>query len=439
MALQPSREQRVAIKRFVNNVTYGCFDPVGFGKTAVAINAAIETNNFPCLVTVPSHLAEQWRDELQLWGVPSSEIAVFNKDTEAEERSRALTGYGSFNIVSYDTWSRYPEWLVDRDFKCYVFDEFHRVRKAKGVTWKQISRLRTKTRSKHRSTALWSLTGTPLVRDPADIFPFLYLCEPDRWRYNARLKFAKDWCHTFQGEYSLKIGKVRDPDAFYELLGRHSIRRRWKDVPELAKLQRRDVDVPVVLPPDVRRRQQGIKEHWRDPVTNEPIVSSGQMAHALRRLSVPTKVKAASELVQDHSGRWLLLAWYRDTARQVYQAVQQVAGDRTVSYIDGGTNASERNRACRRYRDGGILVGTIGASSEGLNLQAGSQIALIEKHYLPATNDQAIGRVLRRGQTQPVLVHEIYARGSFDVKIRRMTAKRQANIDHALREYLEEL
>lgn len=439
MALQPSKEQRVAIKRLVEHVTYGCFDPVGFGKTAVAINAAIETNNFPCLVTVPSHLAEQWRDELQLWGVPSSEIAVFNKDTEAEERSRALTGYGSFNIVSYNTWSRYPEWLVDRDFRSYVFDEFHRVRKAKGATWKQISRLRTKTRSKHRSTALWSLTGTPLVRDPADIFPFLYLCEPDRWRYNARLKFAKDWCHTFQGEYSLKIGKVRDPVAYYELLGRYSIRRRWKDVPELAKLQRRDVDVPIRLPENVRRRQQGIKEHWRDPETGEPIVSSGQMAHALRRLSVPHKVKAASELVQDIPGRVIAFSWYRDTARQVLQELIKLK--RPISYIDGSTSASQRNAASRSYRanSDAILVATIGAASEGLNLQAGSHVILVEKHYLEASNDQAIGRVLRRGQTQPVIVNELYARGSFDVKVRRIARTRQVSIEHALREYLEEL
>ncbi len=273
------------------------------------------------------------------------------------------------------------------------------------------------------------------MRDAGDIFPFLSLCDPVRWRFNARAKFVRDICHTFQGEYATIVGKVRDPQAFHAMLGRYSIRRKWNEIPSLASLQRRDIKLPVQLDQRTLNRHRAIKKDWRDPETGDPILSSGAMVHELRRLSVPAKVATASELVQDSTGRWLLVAWYRDTARQVAEMIGKF---RPVAYVDGGTSIADRERAYAIYKrdPNACLVGTIGSLKEGLNLQAGSQIAFVEEHYLPSDNGQVIGRQLRTGQTQPVLVYWIYAERTFDVKIRRVSRNRKANIDKALEEFI---
>jgi cytidylate kinase len=95
----------------------------------------------------------------------------------------------------------------------------------------------------------------------------------------------------------------------------------------------------------------------------------------------------------------------------------------------------------RAYRDNdnGIIVGTLATLQEGLDgLQVGSQAAFIEQHTLDAMNAQAIARLIRTGQRQPVLAYWLYAPKTFDVRVRRLAKSRKRNIDEALREFLEE-
>jgi SNF2 family DNA or RNA helicase len=160
------------------------------------------------------------------------------------------------------------------------------------------------------------------------------------------------------------------------------------------------------------------------------------MIHALRRLTVIPKVDAFCGLLEDHPDRWLALCWYRDSANELFQRVKK--SGRPCGYVDGGTSESERRRALSTYNDrpNGVLVGTLGALETGLNLQAGQNIAFIEQHYLSATNDQAVGRLFRRGQQGPVLVYWLHCLKTFDMRVKSVAEKRAEDIDRALDGFL---
>jgi superfamily II DNA or RNA helicase len=443
--VKPDPHQERAIERCLENRTFGVFDVPGSGKTAIGINALDRLGRFPALITTPAHLVPQWRDQLIAWGFPPEEISATPRGSSPHDRIEALFAGTAFSIVSYEMWTtdRYRKHLLERWWEGYVFDEAHRIRRGfrrkskEGGAYRAISWLRKKTRSKHLHTPAWFLTGTPIIKDATDVWPFLAMANP--YRYTSRDQFAQDTCYTTYSPYGLVVGKVKDPVAFHKQLGRYSIRRGWHQIPELRDLQYRHIEVPVELDAKAKHRHKTIKADYRDPETDEPLFSSSAMVRALRSVALPAKLDAASEVLQDHPGRWVAFCWYRNSARQI-EAMARRTG-RPVGFIDGTVPERDRQEALRTYRNhaNAILVATIASSKEGLDgLQLGNQVMFVEQHYLSADNEQAFGRLFRRGQDQPVLAYWLYARASFDMKVRRIANKRGANIEEALREFLEE-
>jgi superfamily II DNA or RNA helicase len=445
--VKPDPHQEKAIELFLANKTFGCFDVPGSGKTAVGINALDRLGRSPALVTAPAHLVPQWRDQFIAWGFPPEEIAYTPRGCGPRERLEALYSDAAITVVSYEMWTtpRYRDELIAKWWEAYVFDEWHRLRRGgkrrkrsvHGGAYKAVRWLRTKTRSAHMNTPVWALTGTPIVRDATDVFPFLQMANP--YRFSSRERFAQDVCYTSQSPYGLQIGKVRDPERFHRMLGKYSIRRSWDDIPELRELKIRHIEVPCEMSPEELHRHRGIKQDWRDPVTDEPLFAASSKIRALRRLAMPAKLDAVTEVLEDHPGRWLLVAWYKSSARDLQQ-VSRKAG-RPTGYIDGTVVERERREAIETYKrnPNGVLVATIETVKEGFDgLQIGSQIIFAEQHYLSKTNEQAWMRLFRRNQTQPVLAYWLYARRSFDMRVRRVARKRDLDINEALGDFLEE-
>jgi superfamily II DNA or RNA helicase len=434
-----SSGQRIAVDRCLASPTFGVFDVPGAGKTAIAINAIGELDRYPALITLPAHLIPQWRDELIAWGVPPEEIAAAPRGCGPAKRLAALTGDCAIALVSYNTWAswNYIPYVTDPRWQSFVFDESHRLRRGKGATSKSVHWLRTKSRTTHGRlrTPIWALSGTPLVRDASDVFPFLQLCDPAR--FSSRRRFAQDICYTTETPYRLDVGKVRDPAAFRALLGQYSIRRLWHQIPELSQLERRDIQVPVELSTKTLARHRAIKKDWRDPETGEPYLTAGARVHGLRRIIVAEKLEAARELISDMQGPVIVLVWYRDTASTAVNLLSRLS--RPVMAITGGTSELDRAKALAMYRTkkDPILIGTIGSLKEGWNLQSGHQIVVVEQHYLSTDNDQAIHRALRRGQQQAVGVWWVWAPKTIDVRVRYLARKRDENISYALDALLE--
>jgi SNF2 family DNA or RNA helicase len=443
VTLQLSGYQEVAVERLVDRVpTYACFDPPGAGKTAVAINAALQAGTFPMLITLPAHLVLQWHDELIRWGIPPEEISSAPRGCGPAKRLAALEADTSFCLVSYNSWTNwsYLPLLLDPKWAAFTMDESHRLRRGrhtKGGAWRGVHYLRQKSRSTHLKTPIWWLSGTPMVRDGSDLWPLMAMAEPNR--YTSRTDFAKQMCHTADGPYGMMVGKIRDAEYFRRVIGRYSIRRSYDEIPELAKLQRRDISLPVELDRAELARHRTIKRDYRDPVTDEPLNSASAMIRALRRIPLPAKLDALTELLTDHPGRFLALCWYRSSAADIQAKVAR-SGRHVGMHIDGKTSERERQRSFRIYNDyeDGVLVGTIGSLAEGLNLQRGYQVAFLEQHYLSEANEQALKRVLRRGQTQPVLIYWLWAPKTYDVRVRRVAANREKDIYTALDDFLKE-
>ena len=71
-----------------------------------------------------------------------------------------------------------------------------------------------------------------------------------------------------------------------------------------------------------------------------------------------------------------------------------------------------------------VLLSQIEAGGVGLNIQAASVVILAEPQWKPSSEDQAIARAHRMGQTRTVQVHRIMAKDSVDERIREVQERK---------------
>ena len=76
----------------------------------------------------------------------------------------------------------------------------------------------------------------------------------------------------------------------------------------------------------------------------------------------------------------------------------------TVGYIDGRVPRTVRTQYIMDPHGPDVLLVQINSGSEGLNMQAYSDLYVVSPHWYPAVDDQAIARAHRIGQSNPVHV-----------------------------------
>jgi S-(hydroxymethyl)glutathione dehydrogenase/alcohol dehydrogenase len=79
--------------------------------------------------------------------------------------------------------------------------------------------------------------------------------------------------------------------------------------------------------------------------------------------------------------------------------------------------------------EAGSRVSVFGCGGVGLNIQAAQVVILMEPQLKPSTENQAIARVYRMGQSRNVMVHRLIAEDSIDEDMVRLIAKKQQIFD----------
>lgn len=104
---------------------------------------------------------------------------------------------------------------------------------------------------------------------------------------------------------------------------------------------------------------------------------------------------------------------------------------------DGGMAADHRDAAVRRFmEDPGcrVMLLSLTAGNAGLNLTAASNVIICEPFWNPFTEDQAVDRAHRIGQTRAVTVYRILVTGTVEDRILDLQAKKRALVNAVLGE-----
>ncbi|EFQ84059.1 helicase C-terminal domain protein [Aeromicrobium marinum DSM 15272] len=419
--------------------TFLLADEPGLGKTAQALLAAEAADAYPLLVVVPNVVKTNWAREAQLW-TPNHPATVIQGNGDN------IDGFADIVIVNYEVLDRHVGWLGDLGFRGMVLDEAHFIKNKTSQRSQHVLQLSERIRSWTPRPLLMALTGTPLINDIDDfraIWQFLGWIDEKKPRAQLMATLEQTGLTPLDpGFYPAARSRVID-------LG--IVRRRKVDVAADIPA-RRIADLPVELDGQAGRsireaerelarrlvaryrtaletRSAGVvvdgidHDLVRQVATWESDDSSSSDENVfsmLRRIGQAKAVPAADYTAQlaRNVGKVVFFAKHVDVMDVAEQTFAK-AGLRYAS-IRGNQTPSVRQQNIDAFvedPDVAVVVCSLSAAGVGLNLHVASNIVLAELSWTDAEQTQAIDRVHRIGQEEPVTAWRIIAAQTIDTKI----------------------
>ncbi|MGJ9373024.1 DEAD/DEAH box helicase [Nesterenkonia sp. CF4.4] len=420
--------------------TFLLADEPGLGKTAQALLAAQAADAYPLLVVVPNVVKMNWAREAALW-TPRRPATVVHGDGDR------IDGFADIIIVNYEVLDRHAGWLRELGLRGMVVDEAHYIKNRKSQRSQNVLQLSERIRTRIADPLLIALTGTPLINDIEDFRAiWQFLGWVDETKPIGELMGALERTGLTPADRGFSTA------ARAAVVERGIVRRRKADV--AADLPaRRVADVPVEIDGEagrsIRAAEQSLARRLLTRYDRAVAARvSGEVLegidHALvrqvaaqERASKATKSnenvftmtrrigQAKAGLAADYAaqlarsaGKVVFFAKHidvMDTAEATFakQGIRyaSIRGDQTASarqkHIDAFTNDP----------DVSVAVCSLTAAGVGINLQVASNMVLAELSWTHAEQTQAIDRIHRIGQAEPVTAWRIIAAQTLDTKI----------------------
>jgi SNF2 family DNA or RNA helicase len=106
----------------------------------------------------------------------------------------------------------------------------------------------------------------------------------------------------------------------------------------------------------------------------------------------------------------------------------------SYQYLDGQTTPAQRQSRVESFQggEGDAFLISLKAGGTGLNLTAADYVIHMDPWWNPAVEDQATDRTHRIGQTKPVMVYRIIARGTIEEQILSLHEQKRDLVDGVL-------
>ena len=412
-------------------------DDMGLGKTVQALALLLRrAPNGPALVVVPTSVVANWLDEARRFA-PTLKVASY--DGPAAARARRLEGLGPFDLVvaTYGVLQVDAEKLAAVDWSTVALDEAQaiknpatkRARAARGL--KAEFRLVT--------------TGTPIQNNVMDLYSLFAFLNPgmlgslNRFRRRFALPIERDG----DGEARARLRRLTAPfilrrlksDVLDDLPPRTEITHHVELSPEegalyealrqraLEDLASRSEDGAAAAEStmQVLAHLTRLRLACCNPALVVPGDSAGDASGDPSGDAPPSsKMKAFADILDElrRSGHKVLVF------SQFVRHLRLIEGHLKESgvpyqYLDGSTPAKSRAGRIAAFQAGegdAFLISTR-AGGVGLNLTAADYVIHMDPWWNPAVEDQASDRAHRIGQTRPVTIYRLVAKGTIEEQI----------------------
>lgn len=421
--------------------TFLLADEPGLGKTAQALLAAQAANAFPLLVVCPNVVKTNWARETERW-TPRRRATVIHGDGDQ------VDAFADVIVVNYEILDRHAGWLGDFGFRGMVVDEAHFIKNKTSQRSRHVLELSERLRTRTARPLLMALTGTPLINDIEDFRAI--------WQFLGWIDDKKPLARLME---KLEETELTPADhAFYPAAR--------KAVIDMGIVRRRKVDVAEDIP---ARRIADIPVELDDEDTRSIRAAEQDLARRLvQRYKAALETRRTGSVVDgiDHELVRRVATWEREEMdsgtsgenvfsmfRRIGQAKAGLAADyaaqlarnvgkvvffaRHVDVMDiaeetftrrglkhtsirGDQTPKAREKAIQGFvndPDVQVIVCSLAAAGVGVNLQVASNVVLSELSWTDAEQTQAIDRVHRIGQSDPVTAWRIIAAQTIDTRI----------------------
>jgi len=435
------------------NQGVGLWDECGLGKSKQVIDAFGLLKSVGevrrMLVVCPASLVRNWCEEItkhsdfsfvaltKTNGLGNALDRSWALSPDMYERSRVygddfyqLMERADVTIVNYAKMRSKKVLSLLPEFDVIVCDEAHRIKNYKAQQTRAIMGLNPRPRYR------WCLTGTPLAERPEDIWAI------GQWLTNWTAFPRK--LRAFKARYIRSVDiKRRDGRSFPKILGYQNLEELGAKVAQFS-LRRTKEEVLPDLPPKsfTTRRFQMVKEQevaydqmvaefrawlrglddgeWALNAANA-MVRAGRLRQLASNLhhvggwDIGGKYDGLPELLEDvapYPQKCVIWSSWRSGVEMAYRRITDEFGSQSALYAHGGLSQEMRHANVQIWKDNKpfrFLVATPHSLGEGHNLNAASVEVMLDAPWSYLLYCQALDRLHRIGQQNPVLVVNVLA------------------------------
>ncbi|MBL0728745.1 DEAD/DEAH box helicase [Piscinibacter sp. HJYY11] len=419
-------------------------DDMGLGKTAQALaHLLVEKEagrlDRPALVVLPTSLLFNWRAEAQRMA-PGLRLLVL----QGPDRAKQFARIAEHDVVltTYPLLWRDVDALVMHPFHIVILDEAQAVKNATSRSAGALRRLQTR----HRLC----LTGTPLENNLGELWAQFDFLMPG-FLGDSR-SFARQWRKPIE-----ENGETVRAERLAQRVRPFILRRRKQDVAtELPPL------TEVIERVQLQGRQRELYESVRvasDEIVRRMLTRRGFEGAQITILDALLKLRQVCcdpRLLKGHKTPRHMerakLDWLHDQLPALVAEGRRVLVfsqfTQLLSLIEleleglqlpwlaltGRTPVARRGEVVQRFQSGDtpILLVSLKAGGQGLNLTAADTVIHMDPWWNPAVEAQATARAHRIGQAQPVFVYKLIAEGSIEERMLALQDRKRTLADGIL-------
>jgi len=438
-------------------------DEQGLGKTMQAINIAVikkqQRNYKHCLIICGVNgLKWNWKAEIEKHSNENSLILGtrwknfdINKEYigSVKDRVEDLCNIEKMYdmLEKYDLHNPYPYFLItnietlrneefiaklkelcDKEIiNMIVLDEGHKCKDPTSIQGKHLLKL--------KAESMISMTGTPLMNYPLDLYIHL------KWlgyESHAFYSFKQHYC-IYGGYGGYQIVGYKNLDQLKEQFDEIMLRRLKKDVLDLPD-KIHTIDYVEMSP----KQKKIYKEVYREISDNIDLVSTAVNPLAemirLRQATGFTGILSSTiqesakferlleildELVKNNKKAIVFSNW-TSIINPLYEILKQYNPAIITGEVKDRVSQEKKfmeDDSCR------VIVGTIGAMGTGLTLTAANTVIFLDEPWNKAIKDQAEDRAHRIGTTENINIITLIAKDTIDERINEIVEKKGAMSD----------
>lgn len=417
-------------------------DEMGLGKTLQVLACMLEQRRIAkennekikhSIVVVPSSLVFNWEKEVKRFAESLDVLILHDKK---EERLKMLSSLSESEprliIVSYSTLRQDIDEISKISFDFAVLDEAQMIKNPYGQTARSVKMLESRTKI--------CLTGTPLENNIADLWSLFDFCLP------GFLPPLYDF-----------IKENNEPDGIERLSKRISpfIMRRLKkevitelpDKLEYSYLAHMTKEQEMIY----RAHKLRLKDRLESAALREGLSSiRGDILSWLtelreiccspRLVNRNYRFSSAKELllldilpsIVDNKHRVLIFSQFTRMLKILERSIE--GKGIKCFYLDGKTALEDRLSLVERFNAGerDVFLISLKAGGTGLNLTGADTVINFDPWWNPQSENQAIDRAHRLGQTKSVHVIRLVTKDTIEEKVMQLSQNKREIFDSLL-------
>jgi SNF2 family DNA or RNA helicase len=410
-------------------------DDMGLGKTLQTLALVCHARRRdpevgPFVVVCPTSVVSTWAAEAARFA-PSLDVEAMTDTLAKSGRATEQLAAADLVVTTYTLLRLDADAYRAVEWAGVVLDEAQYVKNHQAKTYRCVREL--------GAPFKLALTGTPMENNLTELWSLLSITAPGLFPDPKR----------FAAEYARPIERDGDLERLARLRRRIKplVKRRSKELVAADLPAKQEQTLLIELHPrhrklydtHLQRERQKILGLLDDFDRNRFTIL--RSITLLRQLSldpslvdqsgngVPcAKLDALVEQLGDVAGgghRALVFSQFTRFLGEVRDRLERA--NIGSCYLDGRTR--QRERVLERFRAGDdpVFLISLKAGGSGLNLTEADYCFLLDPWWNPATENQAIDRIHRIGQTRPVNVYRLIARDTIEEKVVAL-ARRKADL-----------